>query len=107
MSGITVGVAGLGFGLLSLVFTHADMAVAALAAGKDVASAVPMATTLDDLDRIIAADQASGRAYMMMETTVVAREYHYIQQLHRRGDFGPLTLYRCFHIQNLDGYPVY
>jgi predicted dehydrogenase len=93
--------------ILSPVFTHADMATTALAAGKHVASAVPMATTLDDLDRIIAAEQASGRTYMMMETTVFAREYRYIEQLHRRGDFGPLTLYRGFHIQNLDGFPRY
>lgn len=93
--------------ILSPVFTHADLATAALAAGKHVASAVPMATTLGDLDRIIAAEQASGRRYMMMETSVFAREYRYIEQLHRRGEFGALTLYRGFHIQNLDGFPVY
>jgi len=93
--------------ILSPVFTHADLAVAALAAGKHVASAVPMATTLDDLDRIIAAQESSGRAYMMMETTVFAREYRYVRKLHRRGDFGPLTLYRGYHVQNLDGFPSY
>lgn len=93
--------------ILSPVFAHADMAAAALAAGKHVASTVPMAMTLDDFDRIIAAEQTSVRTYMMMETTVFAREYRYIEQLHRRGDFGPLTLYRGFHIQNLDGFPRY
>jgi hypothetical protein len=43
----------------------------------------------------------------MMETTVFAREYLAVQELHRRGDFGSLTLYRGFHIQNLDGFPRY
>jgi predicted dehydrogenase len=93
--------------ILSPVFTHAAMAATALAAGKHVASAVPMATALDDLDRIITAQRASGRTYMMMETTVFAREYRYIRKLHDSGDFGQITLYRGFHIQNLDGFPVY
>ncbi|MDQ1531232.1 MAG: hypothetical protein QOE37_1337 [Microbacteriaceae bacterium] len=93
--------------ILAPVFLHADLVVATLQAGKHCASAVPMATTLEDLDRIIAAQEASGLNYMMMETTVFAREYLAIQELHRRGDFGSLTLYRGFHIQNLDGYPRY
>src|SRR5690606_12161232 len=46
--------------VLSPVHTHADMVVAALGAGKHVASAVPMATTLDDLDRVITAQRTSG-----------------------------------------------
>lgn len=93
--------------ILSPVSTHADLAATALAAGKHVASAVPMATSLDDLGRIIAAERSSDRVYMMMETTVFAREYRYVRQLHRSGDFGALTLYKGFHIQNLDGFPRY
>ena len=93
--------------VLAPVFLHADMVEAALAAGKHVASAVPMATTLDDLDRLIAAQEASGRQYMMMETTVFAREYRFVDRLLRDDAFGPLTLYRGYHIQNLDGFPSY
>jgi predicted dehydrogenase len=89
------------------VHTHADLTVAALDAGKHVACAVPMATTLEDLDRIIAAQQASGRNYMMMETTVFAREYLAVEEMHRAGELGELTLYRGYHIQNLDGFPTY
>jgi predicted dehydrogenase len=93
--------------ILAPVHLHADLVVATLQAGKHCASAVPMATTLEDLDRIIAAQEASGLNYMMMETTVFAREYLAVQELYRRGDFGSPTLYRGFHIQNLDGYPRY
>ncbi len=93
--------------ILTPVFLHADMVVATLAAGKHVACAVPMATTLDDLDRIIAAQQASGCNYMMMETTVYAREYVAVTEMRDHDRFGDLTLYRGFHIQNLDGYPPY
>lgn len=93
--------------VLTPVPLHADMVVAALQAGKHVACAVPMATTLVDLDRIIAAQQVSGRTYMMMETTVFAREYFAVEQMHRDGDLGALTLYRGYHVQNLDGFPTY
>lgn len=89
------------------VHTHADLSVAALKAGKHVACAVPMATTLEDLDRIIAAQEASGRNYMMMETTVFAREYFAVEEMHRAGGLGELTLYRGYHVQNLDGFPTY
>ncbi|PSL37708.1 putative dehydrogenase [Labedella gwakjiensis] len=93
--------------ILAPVFLHADMAVAALEAGKHVACAVPMATTLDDLERIIAAKNAAGTTYMMMETAVFGREYLVVEEMLRRGEFGAPTLFRGFHIQNLDGYPVY
>lgn len=93
--------------IFSPVPTHADLAVAALEAGKHVASAVPMATSLEDCDRVIAAQQDSGRVYMMMETTVFAREYFAVREMYGRGDFGTPTLYQGFHIQQLDGFPVY
>ena len=93
--------------VLTPVPFHAEMVIAALQAGKHVACAVPMATTLADLDRIIAAQQDSGATYMMMETTVFAREYFAVERMHRHGELGALTLYRGYHVQNLDGFPTY
>lgn len=93
--------------LLTPVATHADFTVAALEAGKHVACAVPMATSLEDLDRIIRAEESSGCRYMMMETAVYGREYRLVAPLVQSGQFRPLTLYRGFHIQNLDGFPSY
>lgn len=93
--------------ILAPVPMHADLSVRVLESGKHCACAVPMATSLEDIDRIIAAQAASGRNYMMMETSVYAREYLTVERMHRNGDFGALTLYRGFHIQNLDGYPDY
>lgn len=66
-----------------------------------------MATTLEDIDRIIAAQESADRTYMMMETTVFAREYFAVRDMHTDGVLGDLTLYRGFHVQNLDGYPSY
>lgn len=41
--------------------THADIAVRAFQAGKNVVCEKPMATTVEDCDRMIAASQASGK----------------------------------------------
>jgi predicted dehydrogenase len=93
--------------ILTPVFLHAEMVLAALGAGKHVACAVPMATTLEYIERILEAQRASGTSYMMMETTVYAREYFALQAMYAAGELGELTLYRGFHIQNLDGFPTY
>jgi predicted dehydrogenase len=93
--------------ILAPVQFHADYSVAVLAAGKHCACAVPMATSLADIDRIIAAQVVSGRNYMMMETSVYGREYLTVEEMYRAGEIGDVTLYRGFHIQNLDGFPTY
>ena len=93
--------------ILAPVHLHADLSVAVLEAGLHCACAVPMATSLADIDRIIAAQAAAGTSYMMMETSVYGREYLSVEQLYRGGEIGDLTLYRGFHIQNLDGFPAY
>lgn len=86
---------------------HADHAVAVLESGRDCACAVPMATSLDDVARIVDAERASGRRYTMMETMLYGREYLYVDALRRDGRLGNLTYYEGFHLQNLDGFPEY
>ena len=93
--------------VLAPVSFHADLSVMALEAGRHVACAVPMATELDDLERILKAQAAAGTTYTMMETAVFGREFRYAQHLAREGRLGALTMYRGFHLQNLDGYPEY
>jgi predicted dehydrogenase len=93
--------------LLTPVSYHARQSVAVLRAGKHCASAVPMATSLDDLLAIIAAAEDTGRVYMMMETSVFSREYFYARGLLDAGQLGDLTFYRGFHLQDLDGFPAY
>ena len=93
--------------ILDPVHLHADLSVAVLNAGKHCACAVPMATSLADIDRVVAAQRTGGRNYMMMETSVYGREYLAVEEMYRRGEIGTITLYRGFHIQNLDGFPEY
>ena len=75
--------------LLTPVPLHTEQTLAALAAGKHCACAVPMATDLGELRRIIAAQRQSGKNYMMMETAVYTREFLYAQDLLARGEIGP------------------
>ena len=93
--------------ILAPVSFHADYTLAALDAGKHVACAVPMATDLADIDKILEAQAASGKQYMMMETSVYQREFRAVQRMFEDGALGELTLYKGVHIQNLDGYPPY
>lgn len=93
--------------LTSPVAHHAAQSVAALRAGLHTACAVPMATTLPDIEAIIAARRESGKNYMMMETSVYGREFFFVDELVRSGGTGPLTFLRGMHLQDLDGFPRY
>lgn len=94
--------------LLTPVPFHVEQTLAVLNAGKHCACAVPMATSIDDLWRIIAAQQASGKNYMMMETGAYLREFFFVQDLYERGELGTLTFLRGTYYQDLEGnYPTY
>lgn len=93
--------------VVSPVSTHAEYVVKVLEAGKHCACAVPMATSATDIDRILGAERASGKRYMMMETTVFSREYMYVKELFDGGELGELTFLRGVHIQDLDGFARY
>lgn len=93
--------------IASPVRFHVDQSVAVLRSGRHCASAVPMATTLAGIERVLGAERDSGSVYMMMETMVFHRAFLYIQDLIESGRMGPLTLLRGDHIQNLDGFPRY
>jgi predicted dehydrogenase len=94
--------------LVTPVPCHVEQTLATLAAGKHCACAVPMATDLNDLQRIIAAQRQSGKNYMMMETAVYTREFLFARDMHARGELGTLTFLRGTYFQDLEGdYPTY
>ncbi len=93
--------------LLTPVRFHAGQVQQVLESGRHCASAVPMATTLDDLDALIAAQDEARRNYMMMETAVYSREFFHARSLFESGKLGRLTYFKGDHLQNLDGYPEY
>ncbi len=86
---------------------HAEHSIAALNAGKHCACTVPMATSVEACAAIVRAQRASGKHYMMMETTVYSREFLFVQDLYQRGELGRLQFLRAAHQQEMAGWPGY
>jgi predicted dehydrogenase len=86
---------------------HAPQSLAGLKAGKHVACTVPMATSIDECRELVAAQRASGKKYMMMETVVYSREFLFVKDLYQRGELGRLQFLRGSHLQEMAGWPGY
>jgi predicted dehydrogenase len=86
---------------------HAEQSVQALRAGKHVGCTIPMALSVEDCKSVVDAQRETGLVYMMMETTIYAREFLYIQQLYENGDLGKVQFIRSSHQQDMTGWPSY
>lgn len=86
---------------------HAWMSQEALRAGKHVMCTVPMATTIDDCEKICQLVADTGLKYMMAETVVYSREFLFIKQMYERGEFGKIQYLQASHPQDMDGWPDY
>ncbi|XZE45415.1 Gfo/Idh/MocA family protein [Pirellulaceae bacterium SH467] len=86
---------------------HAWMSIEALRAGKHVMCTVPMATTIDDCDKVCQAVADTGRKYMMAETVVYSREFLFLKELYERGELGKIQYMAASHPQDMDGWPEY
>lgn len=93
--------------LVSGIPDHARQAVAVLNAGKHCACTVPMATTLEDIWAIIAAQRQSGKNYMMMETAVYTRQFLHARAMQAHAEFGRIQFLRGAHYQDMEGWPPY
>jgi predicted dehydrogenase len=91
----------------SPISDHAPQSIAALKAGKHVASTVPAATTVDECKQLVEAQRKSGKVYMMMETVVYSREYLFAKELYDKGELGRIQFMRGSHQQDMDGWPGY
>jgi predicted dehydrogenase len=86
---------------------HAWMSLEALAAGKHVMCTVPMATTIEDCEKICNRVAETGLKYMMAETVVYSREFLFIKELYSRGELGKIQFMQASHPQDMDGWPSY
>ncbi|MBO6053599.1 MAG: Gfo/Idh/MocA family oxidoreductase [Clostridia bacterium] len=93
--------------LVTPIPLHADQAIAALEAGKHCACTVPMATSLDDIRRIVKAKRMSGKNYMMMETTLYTYQFFYAKRMKENGEFGRIQFFRGSHYQDMANWPEY
>ena len=89
------------------IHEHAKMSIAGLKAGKHVACTVPAATGIDELEQIVAAQEESGKKYMMMETVIYSREFLYVKELYETGKLGRIQYLRATHQQEMLGWPGY
>src|SRR4029453_5652535 len=91
----------------SPIADHAPQSIAALKAGKHVASTVPAAPTIEDVQHFVRGKRKSGKVYMMMETFVYSREYLFSKELYEKGELGRIQFMRGSHQQDMDGWPGY
>lgn len=86
---------------------HAWMSIEALKAGKHVMCTVPMATTIEDCEKICQTVADTGLKYMMAETVVYSREFLFIRDLYQKGELGKIQYMQASHPQDMDGWPDY
>lgn len=93
--------------LVTPIPLHVEQTLAVLASGKHCACTVPMATSIEDLKAIVAAQRRSGKNYMMMETSVYCREFLFARELVEDGVIGKIQFLRGAHYQDIEGWPRY
>ena len=93
--------------LVTPIPVHAEQTVAVLNAGKHCACTVPMATSIADLEAIVAAQRASGKIYMGMETAVYTRRFLHAREMIANGEIGRIQFLRGAHYQDMEYWPPY
>ncbi len=89
--------------------SHARHCIEVLRHGKHVASAVPAVHgSLDDAQKLFEAVTASGRKYMMFETSYFHQDLHAMRQIYNAGGFGKLLYsegeYYHDSVEQIDSY---
>ena len=79
----------------------------ALKAGKHVMCTVPMATTIEECEKIVSLVQETGLKYMMAETVVYSREFLFIKEMYEKGELGKIQYMKASHPQDMEGWPEY
>ena len=83
---------------------HADLVVQALEAGKHVACEKPMALTVADCDRMIAAAEQAGRTLMIAQCIRFWPQYEEILRRVQRGDIGRVQFAALRRVASAPGY---
>ena len=93
--------------LVTPIPLHEEQTVRVLDAGKHCACTVPMATSLEGIQRITDAVRRSGKNYMMMETTLYTYQFFYVKQMLETGELGRIQFLRGSHYQDMAHWPDY
>lgn len=90
-------------------FMHADIAIGALRAGRDVLLEKPMATTIEDCDRLIVAERESGRLVSIGHELRQSAQWARVKALIDDDTIGDplyvnINLFRNFYRSGADGW---
>ena len=83
-------------------WTHGPLVERALRAGKHVYSAVPMAVSEEEIERIIDAVRDTGLVYMMGETSYYNPATVYAREQHAAGKFGRIFYSEGDYVHDMD-----
>ncbi|MBT2567751.1 Gfo/Idh/MocA family oxidoreductase [Arthrobacter sp. ISL-85] len=83
-------------------WTHGPLVERALRAGKHVYSAVPMAVSEEEIERIIEAVRDTGNVYMMGETSYYNPATVYARKQHAAGKFGRIFYTEGDYVHDMD-----
>lgn len=75
-------------GVFTPPWTHAELAIQALRAGRHVVSACPAGLTIDEIQRLVDAVESTGMIYMIAETSYYYPGAMYARQAWTAGRFG-------------------
>ena len=81
---------------------HGPQAMQALRAGKHVYSAVPCGVSLEEITALVRTVEATGRIYMMGETSYYYPHVVWCRAQHRRGGFGDITFAEASYLHDWD-----
>ncbi len=81
---------------------HAPQAMQALRAGKHVYSAVPAGITVEEIAELVDAVKATGRIYMMGETSYYYPNVIYCREQFERGAFGRVVFAEAEYYHDMD-----
>jgi predicted dehydrogenase len=83
-------------------WTHHELVLRSLAAGKHVYSAVPMAITVDEVTEIVAAVRQTGLTYMMGETSYYNPAVVWARNEIAKGSFGRVFYSEGDYVHDMD-----
>jgi hypothetical protein len=79
---------------------HGIQAVAAMRAGKHVASETPAAYSLEQLWELVETKEKTGKRYMLLENYIYSRPHMQVLNMVRQGVFGDVTYGECGYVHD-------
>ncbi len=94
-------------GVYTPPWTHAELAIRALNAGKNVISACPAAVTMDEMRDLLEAVERTGRIYMLCETSYYYPAAMFARQAWAEGRFGDFVYGEGEYYYRPNAYPFW